>query len=107
MNETNHKISSSSVSIDTLSSSIEKMVTTTTEKTIASSTEKLFTSPLKDVSGDGSFNYDYIGEINVSGGITQEFAMNSDLSIYQLLENLSNYTKQILEYLNIPPKEEY
>ena len=80
MNESNHKISSSSVSIDTLSSSIEKMVT--------SSTEKLFTTPLKDVSGCDPFNYDIIGEINQNGGIYREFFMNSDLSIYQLLENM-------------------
>lgn len=67
--------------------------------------EKLFTSPLKELSNGKSFNYDYIGEINQAGGIYQSFELNSDLNIYELLNNLSNYLNQILKYLNIPPEE--
>lgn len=82
MSETSYKISTTNLSI-----------------------EKLFTSPLKEFSNGKSFNYDIVGEINPSGGIYQEFAINSDLNIYELLDNLSNYLNQILNYLTNRPEE--
>lgn len=80
MSSPSYKVSSKTISIDNLN--------------------KLFLTPLNELTKGESFNNDINGEIYPSGGIITEFKLNSDLSIYELLENITKYLKSIIEFLN-------